>query len=73
MKAYQFSVQGDLRRICADSLDDAYVLCCEKYGGFDVSDDGEALVKRCNSICDNCKTVCHGTTERVYTGCIYRK
>lgn len=72
MKAYQFSVQGDLRRICADSLDDAEAICCDQYGGFDVSDDGKALCKRCNSICDNCKTVCCGTTEKVYTGCIYR-
>lgn len=72
MKAYQFSVQGDLRRICADSREDAEAACCDKYGGFDV-EDGKALCTRCNTMCDNCKAECSGETNRVYTGCIYRK
>ena len=26
-----------------------------------------------NSICINCKADCNGTTEQVWTGCVYRK
>lgn len=31
-------------------------------------------IGRCNSICDGCKNPgCSGTTEKVWTGCVYRK
>jgi hypothetical protein len=71
MKAYQFSVQGDLRRICAESREDAEAACVDRFGGFDV-ENGEALCKRCNSMCDNCATECSGETKKHYSGCIYK-
>lgn len=72
MKAYQFSVQGGLHRVIAESKEDAEAKCCDIYGGFDVI-DGKALCKRCNTMCDDCKAECNGETCIVYTGCIFRK
>lgn len=59
MKAYQFSVQGDLHRVIAESKEDAEAKCCDIYGGFDVI-DGKALCDRCAAVCDNCKANCSG-------------
>lgn len=69
----QVGILYDTHRACEMAWDD--------YNGIWEDDDGnehrigiEEI--EINSMCENCKCLnnsCNGTTEKVWTGCIYRK